>query len=68
MKAIRLDLKTCNLFKDLAKDKSEWRDKVYVAYPNIVGTRPLLLPSPTLHMGLSRLNYGQKCPHTFRPT
>ena len=35
----KIDLKKCNLYEDLAYDRSEWRNKIHVADPNIVGTR-----------------------------
>ena len=38
MEVIRIDLKKCNLSKDLAQDRLEWRNKIHVADPNIVGT------------------------------
>ena len=33
-----IDMKKCNLFEDLKLDKSEWRNKIHVANPNIVET------------------------------
>ena len=38
LEAAWIDLKKCNLFEDLAQDRLEWRNKIYVANPNIVGT------------------------------
>ena len=31
MEIIHLDLKKCNLSKDLAQDRTEWRNKIHVA-------------------------------------
>ena len=39
MEVVKIDLKKCNLFEDLTQDSSEWRNRIYVAYHNIVGTR-----------------------------
>lgn len=39
MEAVIIDLEKCNLFEDLAKDRSEWRNKIHAADPNIFGTR-----------------------------
>ena len=39
MEVIIIDLKKCNLSKDLALDISKWRKRIHVAGPNIVGTR-----------------------------
>ena len=35
----RIDPKKCNLYEDLVSDRLEWRSKIHVADPNIVGTR-----------------------------
>ena len=37
MEVVKIDLKKCNLSKDLAQASSEWRNKIHVADPNIVG-------------------------------
>lgn len=34
IKVVRLDLKKCNLSEDLAQDRSEWKNRVYVVNPN----------------------------------
>ena len=39
MEIVIIDLKKCNPSKDLVYDKSEWRNKIHAADPNIVGTR-----------------------------
>lgn len=39
MEVIRIDLKKCNLYKYLARDKSEWTNITHVAEPNTVATR-----------------------------
>ena len=39
MEVVKIDIKMCNLSKDLVQDRSEWRNRIYVANPNIVGTR-----------------------------
>ena len=39
MEVVQMDLKNYNLSKDLAQDRSEWRKRIHVAYPSIVGTR-----------------------------
>lgn len=40
MEVVRLDLKKCNLFENLAQDRLEWRDRnSYIVDPNIVVTR-----------------------------
>lgn len=33
---VRMDLKKCNISKDLAQDKPKWKNKIHVANPNIV--------------------------------
>ena len=38
MEIVKIDPKKCNLFEYLAQNISEWRNRIYVAYPNIVGT------------------------------
>ena len=35
----KIDMKKCNFSKDLAQDRSDWRNRIHVADPNIVGTR-----------------------------
>ena len=37
MKVVTIDLKKCNLFKDLTNDKSDWRNIIYVANPTQLG-------------------------------
>ena len=36
---IKMNIRKCNLSENLAQDRSEWRNKIRVADPNIVGTR-----------------------------
>ena len=36
---VGIDIKKCNLSKDLVKDGLEWRNIIHVVDPNIVGTR-----------------------------
>ena len=38
-KIVKIDLNKCNLSKDLAQDRLEWRNKIRVGDPKIVGTR-----------------------------
>lgn len=37
MEVVRLDLKRCNLFEDLASDTLEWRNRTHVATPTELG-------------------------------
>ena len=39
VKVVKTDMKKCNLFENLAYDRSEWRNRIRVTNPNIVGTR-----------------------------
>ena len=39
MDVIKMDVMKSNLFEDLARDRSEWRNKIHVAEPSMVGTR-----------------------------
>ena len=39
MEVAKIDMKKCNLSDDLAQGRMEWRNKIYVIDPNIVGTR-----------------------------
>ena len=39
MDVVKIDLKNCNLFEDLVYDRSEWRNIIHVADPNIVQAR-----------------------------
>ena len=39
MEIVKIDLKKYNLSEDLARDRSEWRNRIHVADPNIVGIR-----------------------------
>ena len=39
MEVVKINLKKYNLSEDLAEDRLEWRNKLYVTDPNIVGTR-----------------------------
>ena len=39
IEVVKINMKKCNLSKDLAQDRSEWRNRIRVADPNIVGTR-----------------------------
>ena len=39
MEVVKIDLKKFNLSKDFTQDRSEWRNRIQVADPNIVGTR-----------------------------
>ena len=39
MEVVKINIKKCKLSKDLAKDRLEWRNKIRVTDPNIVGTR-----------------------------
>lgn len=34
---VKIDLKKCNLSKDLAQDRLEWKNITHVADPNILG-------------------------------
>ena len=36
MEMVKIDLKKCNLSKDLVEDRSEWRNKINVVDPHIV--------------------------------
>lgn len=38
MKIVNLDLKKCNLSDDLTQNRSERRNRIQVADPNMVGT------------------------------
>ena len=37
MEVVKLDLKKCNLCKDLARDRLEWRNRIHVADPTQLG-------------------------------
>ena len=37
--AVKINIKKCNLSEGLTQDRSEWRNKIDVANPNIVRTR-----------------------------
>ena len=39
MEVVKMDLKKCNLSKNLAQDGLKWRNIILIADPNIVGTR-----------------------------
>ena len=39
MEVVKIDMKKCNLSKDLAKDRSNERNKIHIAEPNIIRTR-----------------------------
>lgn len=39
MEIVKIDQKNCNVFEDLAQDRSEWRNRIHVANPNIIRTR-----------------------------
>ena len=39
MEVVTIDLKKCNLSRELAPDRLEWRNRIHIANPNIVGTR-----------------------------
>ena len=39
MEPVKIYLKKCNLFKDLVKDRSEWRNIIHAVNPNVVRTR-----------------------------
>ena len=39
MEVVKINMYKCNLSDDLAQVKSEWRNIIRVADPNIVGTR-----------------------------
>ena len=39
MEVVKIDIKKCNLYEDLAQDRLVWRNKIRVANPNIVRTR-----------------------------
>ena len=39
MEVVKIDLKTWNLFENFAQDRSEQRNRIHVADPNIVGAR-----------------------------
>ena len=36
-KNLKIDMKKCNFSEDLAQDRSEWRNKIRVVDPSIVG-------------------------------
>lgn len=36
---VRIDMKKCHLSEDLAPDRMEWRSRIHVVDPNIIGTR-----------------------------
>ena len=38
MEVVKTDTKKCSIFGDLARDTLEWRSKIHVAEPIIVGT------------------------------
>ena len=35
MEIVKIDMKKCNLSEDLAKERSEWRNIIHVAKPNL---------------------------------
>ena len=39
MEVVTIDLKKCSLSEDLAQDRLEWRKKIHVTNPNMVGKR-----------------------------
>ena len=39
MEIVKIDMKECNLSEDLTQDISEWKNRICVADPIIVGTR-----------------------------
>ena len=39
MNVVKIDMKKCNLSKDLIQDRLEGRNRIHVADPIIVGTR-----------------------------
>ena len=39
IEVVRMDLKKWKLYEGLAQDRLEWRNRIHVADPNIVGTR-----------------------------
>ena len=39
MEVVKIELKKCNLSKNLGRDRSEWRNKIHAADHNIAGTR-----------------------------
>ena len=39
MELVKIDMKKCNLFEDLTQDRSEWKNRIRVADPNLFGTR-----------------------------
>ena len=39
MKVIKMDMRKCNLYENLVQDRSKLRNRIRVAYLNIVGTR-----------------------------
>ena len=41
MEVAKIDMKKCNLSDDLAQGRMEWRNKIHVTDPNIVGTTRL---------------------------
>ena len=43
MEVVKIDMKKCNLFEDLAQDRSKWRNIIRVADPNIVGDKALMM-------------------------
>ena len=38
IEVVKIDLKKCNLFEDLAQNRSEWRNRIRIANPNMVET------------------------------
>ena len=39
VEVVKIDMKKCNLSEDQAQDRLEWRNRIRVANPNIVGKR-----------------------------
>lgn len=39
MEVVKIDLKRCNLPDDLAHDRLEWRNRIYLVDPNNIGIR-----------------------------
>ena len=39
VEVVKINKKKCRLSKDLAQDRLEWRNKIHIADPNIIGTR-----------------------------
>lgn len=39
MKVVKIEMKKYNLLDDLIQDKSKWRNRIYITYPNYIEIR-----------------------------